>query len=241
MINMNKLFFVFAVVILMSGCAAGNRIDYRQAVPMVNVSTENEVSVLVVDERPYITSRNKSPNYLGNSRALYYNPFKVTTVSGNSLAVDLQVAIIDGLKRNGISARHQTATDTVSEHVEQRLLLVTIREWKVDAYMRVRFDYDIAATVKDGKNNVIGSTQTKGSGPITNVLIAGGDVLRTVIDDEIVKLALIGQTKKVSLEQKPTLRLNKSSSTYDDCMARVMRISDSALRLRAMTACDDVQ
>lgn len=31
------------------------------------------------------------------------------------------------------------------------------------------------------------------------------------------------------------------ATTYDDCMARVMRISDSALRLRAMTACDDVQ
>jgi hypothetical protein len=239
MINMNKVLFIFAVMILMSGCAAGNRIDYRQAVPMVNVSTANEVAVLVIDERPYITSRNKSANYLGNSRALYYNPFKVTTVSGNSLAVDLQVAIIDGLKRNGINARHQTATDAVSEIVEQRLLLVTIREWKVDAYMRVRFDYDITATVQDEKSNVIGASQTKGSGPITNFLTAGGDVLRAVIDDELVKLALTGQTSQVSLEYKPTLRLKQSGSAYDECMARVMRISDSTLRLRAMTACDD--
>lgn len=28
---------------------------------------------------------------------------------------------------------------------------------------------------------------------------------------------------------------------YDECMVRVMRISDSALRLKAMAACDDVQ
>lgn len=31
------------------------------------------------------------------------------------------------------------------------------------------------------------------------------------------------------------------SSSYDQCMARVMRISDPALRLQAMTACDGAQ
>lgn len=31
------------------------------------------------------------------------------------------------------------------------------------------------------------------------------------------------------------------AGAYDECMVRVMRISDSALRLKAMAACDDVQ
>ncbi|GEM_PF-5185418 len=57
--------FVAAVLLQLTGCAIGQRIDYRQAVPALNLSTDAEVAVSVVDQRPYVTAQRKNPNYVG--------------------------------------------------------------------------------------------------------------------------------------------------------------------------------
>src|SRR5690625_7487914 len=86
--------FAVAAILTMTGCAIGNKADYRQAVPSISVSTDHEVIVSVVDERPYVTRGSKRPNYVGTVRGGYYNPFNATTVSGRPLASDLQDAVI---------------------------------------------------------------------------------------------------------------------------------------------------
>lgn len=232
-----KITFVLVVAIQLTGCAFGQRVDYRQAVPVISISTESEISVAVIDERPYVASRSKNPNYVGTFRALYYNPFNVTTVSGAPLANDLQAAILTGMERSGVNVHRHVAESHTAARTGQRLLLIRVGEWKSDTYMRTRFDYDISATVRNDQGDVLGSSSAKWSGPINHFLHAGGDALRAVIGDEKVSAALSGAALFAPESRAAPVRLSKSD--YDNCMARVMRISDKGLRLQAMPACDE--
>lgn len=236
-----RLLIVFCAILVMTGCAAGNHIDYRQAMPAVHMATDNEILVDVVDERPYVMSRSKRANYVGTLRALYYNPFNVTTTTRKPLAADLQDAVVAGFERRGISAKHYMPGSPKEDNPAQRLLVLKIQEWKSDTYMSTRFDYDVRATVHSDRGELIGSSQTKGSRPITNFLTAGGDVLGVVINDDSVRDALKGQGRQVPIGPPAVSPAMEYGSGYDECMARVLRISDKALRLQAMAACDAAQ
>tara|TARA_Y100001951_G_scaffold103734_1_gene113280 strand:+ start:14615 stop:15343 length:729 start_codon:yes stop_codon:yes gene_type:complete len=235
-----KVFFALAIALQLGGCAFGQRIDYRQAVPALNLRTDTEVAVSVVDQRPYVTAKRKDPRYVGTLRALYYNPFNVTTLSGAPLAIDLQAAIVSGLQRSGVDAKHHLAGQQQAEHSGQRLLVVKLAEWKSDTYMRNRFDYDLSASVYNERGALLASSQAKWSGPTNNFFTSGSDALRAVLADEQVTDALAGQGP-LALKQKiqsPLSSQVNASSNYDDCMVRVLRISDAQLRLQAMAACD---
>ncbi|MFI8742735.1 hypothetical protein [Stutzerimonas zhaodongensis] len=227
--------FVAAVLLQLTGCAIGQRIDYRQAVPALNLSTDAEVAVSVVDQRPYVTAQRKNPNYVGTLRGLYYNPWNVTTLSGSPLAMDIQTAIVTGLERSGVTATRHPSGSQRAEKRGERLLVVRLVEWKSDGYMRNRFDYDLAASVYDDQGALLGESQAKWSGPINNFFIAGGDALRAVLADGEIKAALSSRVTRTQALAQP---LGQPGSSYDQCMARVLRISDPKLRLQASTACD---
>lgn len=235
---------ILAILVTLSGCAAGVRVDYRAAVPSIPVETSDEgraIEVAVLDERPYVLSGRKGRHFVGVSRALYYNPYNITTASGLGLTTDLQGAILSSLNRGRMDASPALQSERPSR--ASRLLVLTVRDWKADAYMRVRFDYDLTAEVKDASGAVLATKSAKGSGAITNFLTAGADALNQVLADREVLQALRGtpvplapapsSAAKISADGKP--------AAYDNCMRRVARVSDPGLRLAAMSMCDSAR
>ncbi len=177
-----------AAVIALGGCAIGQTIDYRQSSPEVKLRSATPVLVQVVDQRPYVLALDKKPTFVGRIRGLYYNPWNVNTKSGLPLADDLAQAVRTGLTKARISAA--VGQGVTAAPAGQRLLVLTLREWKMDAYMRVRFDFDVGLAVIDEHGAVLASQDVKGSGAVQNLIGAGASVLRQALASPGVTQAL---------------------------------------------------
>lgn len=220
----------------LGGCAFGQKVDYRESTTYLSARSDIPIEVNVIDERPYVVSGSKNPTYVGTLRALYYNPFNVNTLTGDPLSFDLKEAIRRSLAKSSIAT--PAAYSTTNASPGQRLLMLKLREWKSDTYVRTRFDYDITATVLDENGKELATKSTKGSGAIKNFLTAGSDALSVVLNsDEIV--AAISSTPKQDAPVVPVS--SKPTASYDDCMRRVAKISDSALRVSSMSMCDSAK
>ena len=217
----------------LGGCAFGQKVDYRESTTYLSARSDIPIEVNVIDERPYVVSGSKNPTYVGTLRALYYNPFNVNTLTGDPLSFDLKEAIRRSLAKSSIAA--PAAYSTTNANPGQKLLMLKLREWKSDTYVHTRFDYDITATVLDENGKELATKSTKGSGAIKNFLTAGSDALSVVLNsDEIV--AAISSTPKQEAPAAPVAF--KSTTSYDDCMRRIAKITDPALRVSSMSMCD---
>lgn len=231
----------------LGGCAFGQKIDYRQSSPYLTARSEAPVELTVMDERPYTRKGGKNATFVGKIRGLYYNPFNVYTLSGAPLSSDIREAVRSALSRSAIKV--DPAYLETSASPGHKLLLLKIREWKMDAYMKVRFDYDLTASVVDENGVELATKTAKNSGPVTNVLVAGGDALASVLNSAEITDALatpsvipggapspLAPSAAVSA---PTLL--SPSNAFDQCMRRVGKISDPILRNSSMSMCDDVK
>lgn len=221
----------------LGGCAFGQKIDYRQSTPYLSARSDTPVEVNVIDERPYVLSGSKNPTYVGTLRALYYNPFNINTLTGNPLSFDLKEAVRSSLEKSSIKA--PAAYSTTNADPGQKLLMLKLREWKSDSYMRTRFDYDITASVLDEHGKELATKSAKSSGAIKNFLTAGSEALSAVLNSDEIVAALSSESKSAApVTPQPETR---GSVNYDQCMRRVAKISDPALRARSMSMCDAVE
>lgn len=107
--------------------------------------------------------------------------------------------------------------------------------------MRARFDYDVTAEVIDHNGTVLASKSAKHRGAINHFIVAGTSVLQEVLDDDRVVSALTGRLAIEPLDATPaahTVAPQGARPTYDECMRRVLKISDKQLRLQSMSTCD---
>lgn len=221
----------------LGGCAFGQKIDYRQSTPYLSARSDTPVEVNVIDERPYVVSGSKNPTYVGTLRALYYNPFNINTLTGNPLSFDIKEAIRSSLEKSSIKA--PAAYSTTNADPGQKLLMLKLREWKSDSYMRTRFDYDITASVLDEHGRELATKSAKSSGAIKNFLTAGSEALSAVLNSDEIIAALSSEPKSAA---PATLQSEtKGSVNYDECMRRIAKISDPALRAKSMSMCDGVE
>lgn len=224
---------ILCVFSALGGCAFGQKVDYRESTTYISARSDIPIEVNVIDERPYVVSGSKNPTYVGTLRALYYNPFNMNTLTGDPLSFDLKEAIRRSLAKSSIDA--PAAYSITKANPGQKLLMLKLKEWKSDTYMRTRFDYDITASVLDENGKELATKSTKGSGAIKNFLTAGSDALSVVLNsDEIV--AAISSTPKQEAPAAPVAF--KSTTSYDDCMRRIAKITDPALRVSSMSMCD---
>src|SRR2546428_9600965 len=75
-----------AGVLLLSGCAIGNRYAYQTVVASPQVSGTTAVSIATYDQREYVRSGTKDPQFVGLQRGGYGNPFDVRTEGDRPLA-----------------------------------------------------------------------------------------------------------------------------------------------------------
>ncbi len=175
---LSKFFSAIFLTALLAGCAVGNKVDYRAQSVSLNTGSEKSIALGVHDQRPYVLSGNKTPQFVGIQRGGYGNPFNVGTESGAPLAQDFATAISSALTRSGATVTanaypHTASSDTVTKQLlsvnAEKFLLISYKEWKTDSLMNTSLHYDITAQVlqSDGaiaaEKNLSGKDRISGS------------------------------------------------------------------------------
>jgi hypothetical protein len=162
---------VTTLLICSAGCAAGNRFSYRAVEPQLSLRGSGTLAIGVHDQRSYIRSGDKHPDFVGLSRGGFYNPFDVTTEGGRPLAEDMSEVLSRALGRAGFRAQSvrlgQSLTsrevlDTLRQTGATRLLLLTLLEWKSDTGVFTTLIYDVRLDALDGDGRRLASTAIKG-------------------------------------------------------------------------------
>lgn len=206
-----KIISLVSLGFLLSACAVGNEYDYKNQPLNFSLESKQKVAVAVVDQRPYIVSGNKTPDFVGLQRGGFNNPFDVTTLSDEPLSDSISSAIVAGLKNKNIdatvlktepSADFAATLNSLNTSDFTRLLLINLSKWKSDTLMRVWFDYDVGAVVTDSGKEVLAKKSLAkryvlrgevGHGPyfaIANVPIAYKKVIEELLNDPAIVKAL---------------------------------------------------
>lgn len=164
--------FVLTALLLLGGCAVGNTVDYQAAAPTLDVDSDRDVVVAVLDQRPYILDGDKEPDFVGLRRGGFGNPFDVTTRSGVPFADDMAATIVEALIAADVPARSvsvppsndiETAVDAAVSAGGERSLVVLIGDWKADAYFGLDLDYILSAQVFDSAGALLASNDINGT------------------------------------------------------------------------------
>lgn len=190
MINARR-FLALSIVLMLyaaqasSEAAFGQHGDYRQAWPSIDFESEHEVWVTVVDERPYVRSRNKSATFTGLSRSQVGIPYDIATTSGNVLAEDVQSAVVNGFMNSGIYAQVGQPPNSRSSAEKKSMelhLRLTLYEWKSDTYKNTSFQYDLVAEVVGGPSGPV-EARMSGKNEDTSGVDAARKALSKLLND----------------------------------------------------------
>lgn len=144
---------LFGLVVL-SGCVAGQSIRMTYDPVLEAAAAQNvAVSVQVNDDRPYVTSGDKAPSYIGHYRAGFGNTWDVNTKNMEPLATMIQRDLGTDLQGLGFSV--------VPLESAVRVVKVSIADWNFDTYINGKFWYDCRVTVLDGAGRQLSEQQLK--------------------------------------------------------------------------------
>ena len=168
---MKRLAVLMFVAMVASGCAVGNRYAYHTVVANPQVSGTTAVGVATHDQREYVRSGSKPPQFVGVQRGGFGNPFDVRTAEDKPLAEAMTTALVNTLAKRGFRAQPVVIAPSVTpaEARQQviaagadRALLLTLREWKSDTAIRVGLSYDVGLAVLDRTGAVLAEKQLQG-------------------------------------------------------------------------------
>ena len=141
---------------VLGGCAFGQKITYSNTVADVEASGNKSVAVAAHDERPYVVTGDKQPSFVGLSRGGFGNPFDILTTSGAPLADEFGESISHSLSERGFksslvkvaaSQSKRAAMEQLRASGAERLVLIALKEWKSDKYVRTSLIYDVTVKV----------------------------------------------------------------------------------------------
>ena len=162
---------VGVIVLLGCGCAAGNKHPYHGTPLNLSASGRGPVAVATVDQRSYIASGDKQPDFVGLQRAGYGNPFDVRTASKKPLATDMTETISSSLAARGFDARpivlppksdESAARQALRSSGAPRCVLLLVREWKSDTYNNTKVYYDLTLQVLNQNGQLVATQQVQG-------------------------------------------------------------------------------
>ena len=150
----------------------GNRYAYDTTVADTGVRGSSTVAVAVHDERPYVVSGDKTPQFVGVQRGGFGNTFDVKTGGNQPLSTDMAASLVASLSRSGFKAQAVAVAYTDSDEKvrmalvatgAERSVLLTVREWKSDSMLRLGLDYDLRLSVLGRDGSVLAESQVHGT------------------------------------------------------------------------------
>jgi hypothetical protein len=162
---------LLGLAVVLSGCAVGNRYAYSEARATPHLSGTGPVAVAAQDQRPYVVSGDKNPDFVGLQRNRFGIPFDVKTDKGQPLASDFAGTIVKSLAGAGYQATaYSVASRDKADAVKARLLqnkprralLLTIKEWKTDTKKNVALYYDLTLSVTSAEGKPMAQKTLQG-------------------------------------------------------------------------------
>lgn len=169
--KMFRLVAAFALAALLGACAFGNTVDYTARPPALDIQSVDAVTVGVHDQRSYVLSGDKTPQFVGLQRGGYGNPFGVHTTSGKPFADEMASAVVRALTAKGATAtpvalsssmKRADALQALAAPGNAKRLLITMIEWKSDIYANLAVDFNLRAEVFDAAGNPLGQNAISG-------------------------------------------------------------------------------
>jgi hypothetical protein len=209
----NLFWFLIVLVILLQGCAVGNKYNFSEVgADLQGVPAQvKHVAVATSDQRRVILSGECASTYVGMQRAGLGNPWRVNTESGLPLADDLTKAVSESLSKKGYdplpvyikySDDQSRILELLRERKAERSLLFTIKRWESDTYMNIGLEYEIELIVYNAgleklasvsvaeSKNLPGSFWDPPSAARREVPIAFKKALETLLNDPKVLLVI---------------------------------------------------
>ncbi len=187
-----KMLSMLTAVLLLTGCAVGNKYNYEVSEVIVPVRSESQKSVVlsVKDSRFYILNGDKEPNFVGLMRGGFGNPFDVTTASGKPMAVEMQSAIQRGLTDAGFQVIEGQDSQEIPALAEvgrssgaSRIVQLRVNEWKSDIYMSVTLHCNLTLNVHDVDGKLLADSTLQFMKPIGGVNISTQKNSKMVSDE----------------------------------------------------------
>ncbi len=159
------------LLFLLTGCAVGNKHTYNNVNADITMEGNSTVAMATHDQRVYVQNGDKPTDFVGLQRGGFGNPFDINTMSGNALAQDFTETIARSLASKGfqttpVIVNYSDTADRVKTVLlntgAQRLLLLTLYEWKSDTYTNTALMYDVSLEVLDENGKTIAQKSISG-------------------------------------------------------------------------------
>ncbi len=151
--NVRSSLSIVALLAIVSSCVSVD--TSKLSVGSYNVSSC--ANVYVQDLRPYIVSKDKKPDFLGIIRGGYGNPTNFTTSSGEPLAGQLGLAIKSSLASDSAQVELKSGDTQKTSSEGCRTLVLTMKEWKIDAMKNANFGVDANMEVYSNTGKLLAS------------------------------------------------------------------------------------
>jgi hypothetical protein len=166
-----NVIWLIILIVFLAGCAVGNKHAYHNVNADIAVAGTTKVAVATHDQRNYVKTGDKQPDFVGLQRGGFGNPFDIKTVSGNALAQDFTETICRSLASKGfqtapVIVNYSETSFTVLADLKKaggyRLILLTLNEWKSDTYNNTALIYNAKLEVFDENGNPIAQNSISG-------------------------------------------------------------------------------
>ena len=166
--RINSLFLI-STCLMVCSCAFQ---DYRRATPNLNLATKERLSVGVQDHRPYIINHDKEEYFVGILRSGYGIPVSLPTESMRPLAEDMTGVIVKSLAKNGSTVTPMRITPAMEKNdvfqiaksqQADKIILLTLLNWKTDTYQSTDLVYDVSMTVYDSQGHELATKHLQGT------------------------------------------------------------------------------
>jgi len=165
-------FLILLLLLPLSACAFGQKTSYEGRSNFDIQTSDKNITVAVHDMRPYVQSGNKEPDFTGILKSLYGIPYDVSTKSGNPLADDFGLMIVNTMQFKNISAVQQKipfswSFATVKEKLLgksewSRFYYIKMFEWKTETHFRPSLHYNLQLLVFDEEGKEVENNEEKG-------------------------------------------------------------------------------
>jgi len=171
--TLRVLAILLPIAVLCGGClAVGQAFTLATVALTLAASGAGSIAIAVLDKREWIRSGAKRPCFAGTLRGGFGNPFDVNVRGYVPLAQVTADVVAKGLLAKGFKASavkidptadDAAALDGLKASGSAKLLLIDIRKWQSDTYMKVGMHYLLVAKVMDAAGNVLAESSVTGA------------------------------------------------------------------------------
>jgi hypothetical protein len=142
-------------------------INYNNAEPKINYKGSKKLAIAIYDERTYVRTKEKKPEYVGYTRESRRLPTDMTTRDGRPIAQTLGKLIADAYSKAdlkvvgvtfGYDANDKANLGSILQNKPDRLMTIKLRDWIIETQYgvdNVIFKYSLDFNIADAQGKVL--------------------------------------------------------------------------------------